>query len=166
LRQADLQRVERRHVVDLTDAHHALPPLGPQDHEAAEDEGARHDHRSEQVRLDRLAEQEAEHDRRQEADADVDDEAPRALAAAELRDGVAQPLPVHQHHGEDRAGLDRDVEDLALVVGEAEQRAGENQVAGAGDRQELGETFDDAHEGGFDEQRDVQPVLSAYGDAG
>ena len=79
--------------------------------------------------------------------------------AAEAGERRREPLPVDDDHREDRAGLDRDVEHLALVVGEAEQRAGEDQVAGARDRQELGQALDDAHQGGLDEQHQIQRRL-------
>ena len=58
-----------------------------------------------------------------------------------------------QHHRQHRAGLDHDLEDLALLVVEAEQVADQDQVAGAGDRQELGETFDDAQDERFEQER-------------
>ena len=68
--------------------------------------------------------------------------------------------------GEDRAGLDRDVEDLRLVVGHAEQRAGEDQVAGARDGQEFGQAFDDAHDGGLGEKDGIQARSPVAGKAG
>ena len=74
---------------------------------------------------------------------------------------VILALPVDDDDGEDRAGLNRDVEDLALLVVEAEQRTGEDEVTGARDRQELGQPFDDAHEGGLDQHDDVQTVFLA-----
>ncbi len=50
LREADLQRVGPAHRVDVVDAHgiraRALPPLGPQDHERADDERDRDRHRA------------------------------------------------------------------------------------------------------------------------
>ena len=54
--------------------------------------------------------------------------------------------------GEDRAGLDDDLEHLGVIAGVAEQRAGDDQMSGRRDRQELGETLDDA-EDERDEQR-------------
>jgi hypothetical protein len=44
--------------------------------------------------------------------------------------------------GEDRAQLDHDVEDLALLVVQAEEIGDDDQVAGGRDRQELGEPLD------------------------
>jgi hypothetical protein len=68
---------------------------------------------------------------------------------------VREALAVFPHHGEDGAGLDDDLEQLAPVVVEVEQVAGEDQVAGAGDRQELGEAFDHAEDQRLEEQDDV-----------
>jgi hypothetical protein len=65
-------------------------------------------------------------------------------------------LPVDQDDREDRAGLDRDVEHFGLVVVKTEQRAGQDQVACRGDGKEFGQAFDDAHDGGFDQQCYVQ----------
>jgi hypothetical protein len=62
-----------------------------------------------------------------------------------LRGQLPQALAVDQHHGQDRAGLDRDVEQIAAV---AEPAFGDQQVAGAGDRQEFGDALDDAEQQG------------------
>ena len=56
------------------------------------------------------------------------------------------------HHREHRAGLDHDLEDLALLVVEVEQIGGEDQVAGARDGEELGEALDDAEHERLEEQ--------------
>ena len=53
---------------------------------------------------------------------------------------LPQPLAVDQHDGEDRAGLDHDVENLRAM---AEPVFGDQQMAGARDRQEFGDAFDD-----------------------
>ena len=55
-------------------------------------------------------------------------------------------------HRQDRRELDHDLEHLAALVVEVEQVAGQDQVAGAGDGQEFGKTFDDAENGGFEQQ--------------
>src|SRR3990170_4063171 len=49
-----------------------------------------------------------------------------------------------RHHREHRAGLDCDVEHVAAGWIEIEQRAGEDEVAGARNRQELGQALDEA----------------------
>ena len=56
-----------------------------------------------------------------------------------------QPAPIDEDHGEDGAGLDGDVEQVAAV---AQPALGDQQVAGAGDRQEFGDAFDDAQQQG------------------
>ena len=47
--------------------------------------------------------------------------ASRSVGSA--RERAPDLLPVHPDHGQDRAGLDRDVEDLGLLAGEVQQRA-------------------------------------------
>ena len=109
------------------------------------------------------AEEHPEHRRRQEGDQHVEREA--ALATGSLRDSppTVRPilLAVVPDDGEHRAGLDRDVEQLGLLVGPAEQGAGEDQVPGAGDGQELGQPFDDAEDEGLDQQRQRVEKLHA-----
>jgi hypothetical protein len=149
---ASLQRI----ASDAQDARRgrrtAVPALGPQDDEAADDEGTGHHHRREQVRLDRLAEQQAQHDRREEGDRHVERKALRLLLVRQLDDGVADLLPVDDDDRQDGAGLDRDVEDLGLGVVHAEQRARQDQVSGGRDRQKLGQALDDAHHGRLGQQ--------------
>jgi hypothetical protein len=99
----------------------------------------RDDGRREEMRLDRLAEQQPRTTAGTKRDGDVEREAARARVAAEAGERRREALAVDDHHREDRAALDRDLEHLALLAGEAEQRAGEDEVAGARDRQELGQ---------------------------
>ena len=63
---------------------------------------------------------------------------------SEPLDGAEQPLAIDPAHRQDRAELDDDVEQLALRPFEAEQPVGEDQMAGRGDRQEFGQSLDDA----------------------
>ena len=58
-------------------------------------------------------------------------------------------------HRENRRKLDRDFKHLALLVVEIEQLTCENQVAGAGNRQEFGQAFDHAEDECFQEQQEV-----------
>ena len=74
----------------------------------------------------------------------------RALEQAD--DHVAERAPVEDDDGEDRAGLDGDVEHRPVVGVEAEQLGGEDQMAGRGDRQIFGDALDDAEDD--DEQQD------------
>jgi hypothetical protein len=129
-----------------------------------DDERAGHHGGREQVRLDRLAQQQAQHHRGREGDEHIDGEAPRLLAApAQAHHGVAQPLRIDDHHREDRTGLDGNVEDLALLVGEAQQRPGQDEVAGAGDGQELGQALDDAHQGGLEQGESIHGEPCSWG---
>ena len=156
LHQADLERVPGAHLVDVVNARGDVrAPFGPEDHEAAEDEGAGHHRRREQVRLDRLAEQQPQNHRGHERDQHVEREALRLLLGRQRHDRVADLLPVDEDHREDGAGLDRDVEDLGLLVVEAQQRARQDQVAGARNRKELGQPFDHPHHRGLGQQYNV-----------
>jgi hypothetical protein len=156
LRQADLERIRPMHLLDRLDAHdRVVPTLGPQDDERAEDEGRCHHRRREEVLLDHLAQSQAEHHGRQEGHQHVEREALRVAAARQRGDGVADLLPVHQDDRQDGARLDRDVEDLRLLVVEVQQRTREDEVARAGHRQEFGEPLDDAHDRGLHQQNDV-----------
>jgi hypothetical protein len=89
-----LKRIRVRQILDVVDADAVFAPLGPEDDEAAEDEGGRHGHRIEQVGLDRLAEQQAEHGERHEGYRDVDGEALCAAVRGEAADHAQQPLAV------------------------------------------------------------------------
>ncbi len=102
----------------------------------------------------------------QEGDQHVDGESLRLALAGQRDEGAADLLPVHQDHGQDGARLDGDVEDLGLLVVEAEQRAGQDQVAGAGDGKKLGEPFDDAHDRGLHQQNDVHACSRKKADYG
>jgi hypothetical protein len=76
---------------------------------------------------------------------------------------LADLLPVHDDHGKDRAGLDRNVEDLGFLVVEAKERARKDEVAGARNRQELGEAFDDAHHGRLGQQHQIHLHSFVFG---
>ncbi len=58
---------------------------------------------------------------------------------------LQQALAEHQYHRHDRAGLDDDVEEVRTGT---QPVLGDEQVAGAGDRQELGQAFEDAQQQG------------------
>jgi hypothetical protein len=65
-----------------------------------------------------------------------------------------------QHHGKNGPGLDDDLEQLAPVIVEVEQVAGQDQVSGAGDRQEFGQAFDHAEDQRLQKQDDVHELLN------
>jgi len=68
---------------------------------------------------------------------------------------MPQPRTVFPHHRQDRRELDGDLEHLALLVVEAEQLPGEDQVPGTGDRQKFGQALDDAEDQGVQQQGGV-----------
>src|SRR3546814_18825000 len=72
----------------------------------------------------------------------------RCAPAEEAHRQVPQTLPVDQGDGEDGAGLDRDVEQVAAV---AQPVLGNQKVPGAGARPELGDALDDAKQPGGEE---------------
>jgi hypothetical protein len=94
---------------------HLVAAFRPQDHQGADDEGQRHRHRREQMGLDRLAEQEAQRRRRQESDDQVDGELLLARVRRQTRQHSGDARAVFPHHGQDGAGLDRDLEHLHLL---------------------------------------------------
>jgi hypothetical protein len=57
-----------------------------------------------------------------------------------------QPLAKQPAHREDGAHLNDDREHLRLLPGEVQQAAGDDQVPGAGHRDELGQSLDDAED--------------------
>ena len=69
-----------------------------------------------------------------------------ARASRRDRGHGEEPLAKFPAHGEDRARLDDDLEDLRLLAEIAEQRAGDDEVAGRGNGEEFGETFDQAQQ--------------------
>jgi len=160
---ADLQGVLPSHVVDPVDPHWVPAPLGPQDQHSADDEGGGHHDGIEHVGLDRLGEQEPQQRRRQEGQDQIDGKAPGTPVRGQPGDHLTDLGPVLPHHGEDGRQLDGDLEYLAALVVEVEQIAGHDQVAGAGDGEELGQALDDAEDQGFQQEDKVhgvrEPVL-------
>ena len=155
LRETHLERIVPGHVVDALDPRAPRAPLDPQDHECAGDERGRHRHRPEEMRLDQAPEQQAKDRRRDEGYHQVRDEPLRGAVRGEPREHREKLRAVLPHDREHRAGLDREIERLRLLAVEAEQIGGEDQVAGARDRQELGEAFDDAEDERLEEERDI-----------
>ena len=88
----------------------------------------------------------ADHGRRQEGHDDGRREAHAPAARAAITPPIVAKIlaRVEHAHGEDRAELDHDLEDLAGRSLEMQQLLGEDDVAGRGDRQELGEALDEA----------------------
>jgi len=72
------------------------------------------------------------------------------LTAAQLPYGIDEALAEHPADGQDGAELYDYLEQLALLVIEVQQLADDDQMARAGDRQELGQAFDDAQDQGLE----------------
>ena len=142
----DFERVLPAHVVDRLHRNAVLTPFRPQDHECSRDERDGHRYRLEERGLDVLAEDEAEERGRQERDGEIRDEAVRRRIREQAAQHAGELAPILPHHRQHRTGLDHDLEDLALLVIEAEQIAGQYEVAGAGDGQKLGQPLDDAED--------------------
>ncbi len=65
---------------------------------------------------------------------------------------VPQPREINREDREDRAKLNQDDEGLAeRIVVEAEEALHQQQMSGGGDRNELGEPFDDSQNEGLEE---------------
>ena len=146
LGEPDLQRVAGAHRVDLLDARLPVCTLEPQDHDAADHEGRRDGHRMEEVGLDVLAEQQPQNSRRHEGDQQIHGEASLRRIAREPAHREREAPPIFPAHRQDRTELDGDRERLLLLAGEAQQLLGDDEMARARDRQELGESLDDAED--------------------
>ena len=160
LRDADFQCVGPRHVVDGRHARLRGAAIDPQNDQTADDERHGHRHGEEQIRLDELVESEPQHRQRNEGDDEIRDEAPRRRIAREALQHAREAHAVFPHDREHRAALDHDVEYLGFVVVETEQLTRNDQVPGARDRQELGQTFDDAQYEGLKIRDGIHRALS------
>jgi hypothetical protein len=76
-------------------------------------------------------------------------------AGGQGRQRVADFLPVDDDHRQDGAGLDRDVEDLGLLVVEAQQRARQDQVPVDEIGRNSVKPLDHAHHGRLDQQNNI-----------
>jgi len=81
-----------------------------------------------------------------EGEQQIDDEALRVARARQSRGDFPEPCAIFPADGEDGARLDDDLEHLRALARVAEQRSGDDQVAGRRDRQEFGQTLDDAED--------------------
>jgi hypothetical protein len=109
--------------------------------------------------LDLLAEQESEDGGRQEGDDQVDDEFLLLRIVGQSAQHGADALAVLPDHGQYRAGLDGDLEHFDFFTGEVEQAAGQDQMPGRRNGQEFGETFDQAHDDGFNRENEVHVFI-------
>jgi hypothetical protein len=102
--------------------------------------------------LDHAAEQQPDDRRRQERHEQLGDEDLRVAPGEQTDREFGELDPVLPYHRQHRAGLDHDEERVLLLALEVEQVARQDQVPGAGDRQEFGEAFDDAEDCGFEQR--------------
>src|ERR1039457_5671930 len=65
---------------------------------------------------------------------------------AEFKDEFVEPLREQRQHGDDRAALDDDIEEVALV--DAQKMFRQQQVAGGGNTDEFGDSLDQTEDGG------------------
>ena len=117
------------------------PFFGPDDDERTDNEGQRHGQRLKQVCLDDLAEGQSQYGQGQERHRHVEDELPRFPLTRQSRHHLPKPLAVFPAHRQDGARLDHDLEQLAALIVEIEQVAGQDQMAGTRNGQELGQAF-------------------------
>ena len=132
-----------------------LSPFCPQNDEAANNEGAGHHHRREQVFFDRLAEKQTEHHRGHKSHQHIQRKLLGLFFSRQGCDGVADFLPVNQNHRKDGTGLDGDVKDLGLLIVKTQQCARQNQVTRGRNGKKFRQAFNNAHDGGFDQQCNV-----------
>ena len=101
--------------------------------------------------LDEVVRERADHRRRQERDQHADDETARRRIAEHAEREPPQPDEIDRQQRQDRAELDQHREGLAeIVVVEAEEVLHQQQMAGRGDRQELGQALDHAEDEGLE----------------
>src|SRR5262249_53585325 len=106
----------------------------------------------EQHVLDEAMQRRADHGGGQEGDQHADDETARGGIVEQAARDREQAAEIDRQDGENRAELDQHREGLAeLLVAESEEMAEEEQVPGRGDRDELGQAFDNAQKGRLDD---------------
>ena len=132
-----------------------MPFFNPQNQKAAHHQRRSHAHGVEQHFFDEVVEQQADDGGGDEGDGQVEHEAVGQPVFADMGGHVDEAGAVFVHHGEDGAELDGDVEYGMAFGVEADEAAGHNQVAGAGNGQKFGEAFDDAEEEGFEGEEQV-----------
>jgi DNA-binding response OmpR family regulator len=132
LREAHLERVAPRHLVDGGHARRAVayvPALDREDRDRAHHQRDRDAHRVEEVGLDLRLESEAHDGGGHERHREVGGEALLHRIGREARERAREARPILPAHRQDGPQLDHDVEDLALLVVQAQQVGDEDQVA-------------------------------------
>jgi len=135
-----------RDLVDVLHPRLGMPALDGEDGEPAHHQHYRNHPGGKQHRLDVAVGHDADHHRRQEAQQDVDDEPLRLGVVHQAGRDMDEAVPVHPADGKDGAELDGDLEHPAGRALKAQQVDEQDQVAGRGDGDELGQTLDDAEQ--------------------
>ena len=146
LAKADLQRGRRRDPLDPMVARIRMDALDQEDGKAAQDQRGHHHPGAEQHGLDEAVGKSSDHHRRDEAEENVAREADLVRVAQQSARDAKEAMAIGPADGEDRAELDHHLEHLAGRPAKADQVDHEDQMAGRGDRDELGQTLDDPEE--------------------
>ncbi|MNC24459.1 hypothetical protein D3C75_725140 [compost metagenome] len=134
LDEADLQGMAPAHVIDVVDCHAVGTAFGPEHDYPANHQGRCHGDRVEQVVVNQVGEQHAQHHRWQERQQQVAGEASRRGLAGQAEhhfQDLAAKLP---HYRQDRRQLDDDVERYRAFTAEIYQIGNDDLVSGTGDR--------------------------------
>src|SRR5262249_55477503 len=124
-------------------------PLDRENRNAPQDEGCRDDPGRKEHAFDEVMEHGSDHGSRQERDDDREREVPRRGAARQVENRTPEFAPVEDYDGENGSELDDNLEDLSHGLGKIDEIAGEYEMPGRRDRQELGYTLDDAEANGL-----------------
>lgn len=128
----------------MVDLDAVVASLRPEHDHPANHQGCSHGDRVEQVFMDQIGEQHAQHHRREEGDQQIGSETTRLGLALQAEDHIEDLAPKLPDHGQDRAKLDDDVERHGALAAEVDQIGDDNLVPRAGDRQEFCQTLDHA----------------------
>jgi hypothetical protein len=134
--------------------------LHPQNHQPPNHQRHRHRDGVEQIKLDGLDGQRANHCGRQKGQAQAHHKAQGDRVAAHAAGQRGDARAVFPAHRQDRPQLNHHFEHLALAIVKVDQIASQNQMPGAGNRKKLGNAFNDAHDQGLAQQQDVHQWLS------
>ena len=131
-------------LVDIVIARLQRQPIDDQQDDPADQEGpADQRGRLPEVALDEIAQQHARHHGRQAGQDHRKGELPGiGLAGQRIADQQAQLGEIDGDDGQDRPELDQ--HDEGRRLGQAEEMAGQQQVAGGADRQEFGKAFENS----------------------
>ncbi len=108
----------------------------------------------------------ADDHRREEGEQDVADEAELLRLRKHARGGAQEAVEVDPADGADRAELDDHLEHLSGRSSKADQVTHEDQMAGRGNRQELGQALDDPEQQRSEQELQVHRVFQAWAGMG